>query len=364
MTAQPRMSVEDLLREPPYSLPQAEKERVLLEELTRLNDHHRQHCPEYARLTDIVFPPNGAPLTLAGLPYLPVGLFKERLLSSIPPEKVFKVLQSSGTTGQVPSRITLDHETALLQTRALSRIMTYILGPERLPMLLIESPDLIRDRNQFNARGAGLLGMMNFGRHHCYALNSELALQIDDVRDFLQRFGHDRFLIFGFTFLAWSAFLQPIQSLGLDLSQGILIHSGGWKKLQEQAVTAEEFREAFRRATGLTCIYNFYGMVEQVGSIFLEGDDGYFYPPAFADVIIRDPVTLAELPVGEQGVVEVLSLLPRSYPGHALLTEDLGVVHAIDPAGSDRRGKAFSILGRIPRAELRGCSDVIAAQVT
>lgn len=356
------MTVDKLLREPPYSLPQAEKERFLLSELARLNDHHRLHCVEYARLSNLLFPRATSPSTLADLPYLPVGLFKERLLSSVPPEKVFKILQSSGTTGQTPSRITLDHETALLQTRALSRIMTHILGPERLPMLLIESPDLIRDRKQFNARAAGLLGMMNFGRHHCYALDSELNLRLAEVRNFLDRFGNENFLIFGFTFLVWAAFLQQIDSLGLDLSKGILIHSGGWKTLHDQAVTADEFRLAFRKATGLARIYNFYGMVEQVGSIFLEGEDGHFYPPSFADVIIRDPQTFEELPPGQPGIVEVLSVLPRSYPGHCLLTEDLGVVHAIDPRGG-RLGKAFSILGRIPRAELRGCSDVIAAQV-
>jgi hypothetical protein len=230
-------------------------------------------------------------------------------------------------------------------------------------MLLIESPDLIHDRKQFNARVAGLLGMMNFGRHHCFALDSAFNLQLTEVRNFLNRFGKGKFLIFGFTFLVWAAFLQQIESLGLDLSKGILIHSGGWKKLQDQAVTMEEFRLAFQKATGLNRIYNFYGMVEQVGSIFLEGDDGNFYPPSFADVIIRDPLTFEELPPGQAGIVEVLSVLPRSYPGHCLLTEDLGVVHAIDPPGGTRFGKAFSILGRIPRAELRGCSDVIAAQV-
>jgi hypothetical protein len=357
------MTVDELLREPPYSLPQAEKERVLLSELTELSTHHRQRCGEYARLVKLIFPHSREPSNLADLPYLPAGLFKERLLSSVPPEKVFKVLQSSGTTGQTPSRITLDCDTALRQTRALSRIMTSVLGPDRLPMLLIESPDLIRDRKEFSARGAGLLGMMNFGRQHCYALDSNLHLRLTEVRQFLASHGKGDFLIFGFTFLVWSAFLQQIEPLGLDLSKGILIHSGGWKKLQDQAVTSNEFRSAFRKSTGLTRIYNFYGMVEQVGSIFMEGDDGYFYPPTFADVIIRDPLTFEELPTGKAGVVEVLSVLPRSYPGHCLLTEDLGIVHAVDPVGSTRRGKAFSILGRIPRAELRGCSDVIAAQV-
>lgn len=357
------MTLDELLLLPPYSLAQVEKESVLLEELTKLSEHHRKHCSDYARLSDLLFPGAATPSTLADLPYIPVGLFKERLLSSVPSEKVFKILQSSGTTGQTPSRITLDQETARLQTRALSRIMTHVLGPDRLPMLLIETPDLIRNPREFSARGAGLLGMMNFGRHHTYALDSELNLQLPEVRNFLARFGKDHFLVFGFTFLVWQAFFKQIESLGLDLSKGILIHSGGWKKLLDQSVTAEEFKTFFKKTTGLTRVYNFYGMVEQVGSVFLEGDDGNFYPPVFADIIIRDPLTFEELPPGQAGVVEVLSVLPRSYPGHSLLTEDLGVVHAIDPPGGSRRGKAFSILGRIPRAELRGCSDVIAVQV-
>lgn len=96
----------------------------------------------------------------------------------------------------------------------------------------------------------------------------------------------------------------------------------------------------------------------------MEGDDGYLYPPNFADVIVRDPFTLEEVPHGQIGVLEVLSALPRSYPGHCLLTEDLGVVHAVDAPTSDRLGKAFSVLGRVPKAELRGCSDVIAAKVS
>lgn len=358
------MTFDDLLNRPPFSLPQREKERVLLDELVALSEHHRAHCAEYARICRVMFPQSSAASSLADLPYLPVGLFKERLLSSVPPDEVFKVLYSSGTTGQTPSRITLDCETSMLQTRALGRIMTDVLGPARLPMLLIETPDLIRDRRQFNARVAGLLGMMNFGRQHCYALDSELRPRIPEIREFLSHFGHQKFLIFGFTYLVWSAFFEKVADLGLDLSNGTLIHSGGWKKLQDRAVSAEEFKQAFYERTGLRRIYNFYGMVEQVGSIFIEGDDGYFYPPSFADVIIRDPITLEELPIDQSGIVEVVSVLPRSYPGHCLLTEDLGVVHAVDPPGSGRCGKAFSILGRLPRAELRGCSDVIAAQVS
>jgi hypothetical protein len=358
------MTLDDLIRLPQYSVPQAEKEASLLTELTRLSQWHRERSPEYARLTRILFPGQSQPANLTGLPYLPVGLFKEHLLASVPESEIFKILQSSGTTGQTPSRIVLDRETAQLQTLALSRIMTTVLGPNRLPMILVDSADLIRDRRQFNARAAGLLGMINFGRNHLYALDSNLELLLPELKKFLHQFGHAPFVIFGFTFLVWTQFYQQLADAGLDLSNGILVHSGGWKKLQEQAVSATDFRAALKKAMGLTRIYNFYGMVEQVGSIFLEGDDGYLYPPNFADVIVRDPHTLEELPDGQTGVLEVLSALPRSYPGHCLLTEDLGVVHAVDSPSCGRLGKAFSVLGRIPAAELRGCSDVIAAKVS
>jgi hypothetical protein len=358
------MTLEDLIQRPQYSVPQAEKEATLLAELKRLDQRHRERSPQYAKLARVLFPGVIDPHTIEELPYIPVGLFKEHNLSSVPESEVFKILQSSGTTGQTPSRIVLDRETAELQTLALSRIMTSVLGPQRLPMILVESADAIRDRRQYNARVAGLLGMINFGRDHFYALDTDLQLRLPELKNFLHRFGGAPFLIFGFTFLVWARLCQPLVDAGLDFSKGILIHGGGWKKLEDQAVSAAEFRRALRDALGLTRVYNFYGMVEQVGSVFLEGDDGYLYPPNFGDVIVRDPYTLEVVPHGQTGVLEVLSALPRSYPGHCLLTEDLGVVRAVDCSACGRLGKAFSVLGRIPRAELRGCSDVVAAQVT
>jgi hypothetical protein len=148
----------------------------------------------------------------------------------------------------------------------------------------------------------------------------------------------------------------------LDLSNGILIHSGGWKKLIDIAVDNAEFRKRFAEDTGLTQIYNYYGMIEQIGTVFLEGRSGNsLYCPDFADVIIRNPETWEEQPVGVPGVIEVISTLPRSYPGHVLLTEDLGVVHGVDDG--DWPGKRFSVLGRLPRAEARGCSDTFSGAV-
>ena len=104
-------------------------------------------------------------------------------------------------------------------------------------------------------------------------------------------------------------------------------------------------------------------MVEQIGSIFVEGDDGLLYPPNYSHVIVRNPETFEPCEVGEEGLVQVLSLIPRSYPGHSLLTEDIGVVEKVSDTGRFT-GSGLRILGRLKKAELRGCSDVIASEAS
>ena len=95
--------------------------------------------------------------------------------------------------------------------------------------------------------------------------------------------------------------------------------------------------------------------------MFIEGPDGLLYPPNFTDIIVRRPHSWEPAEVGEEGVIQVVSLLPRSYPGHSVLTEDLGVVVTVDAGTGGRFGKAIRVSGRAPKTELRGCSDVIAA---
>ncbi|MGW5669862.1 LuxE/PaaK family acyltransferase [Micromonospora sp. NPDC003776] len=337
-----------------FTLTQPEKEKRLRDELTALVAHHRRACPPYARILDALGATDDA-AAVADLPWLPVRLFKTRTLVSVPEDQVIRVLTSSGTTGEV-SRIHLDREAAATQSRMLARTLATVLGPRRLPMLVVDRAGVVGDRRSYSARGAGALGMVNFGRDHLWLLDADDRPDVDALRAFLDRHGGEPFLIFGFTFMVWTYLYEVARAHGLDLSQGILVHSGGWKKLADRAVDNTEFRRRLGTDTGLTRIHNFYGMVEQIGTVFLEGPEGgSLYCPDFADVIIRDPVTWREAPVGTPGVIEVVSTLPTSYPGHVLLTEDLGVVHGVDDGHWP--GKRFSVLGRLPRAEARGCSD-------
>lgn len=339
-----------------FTLPQTAKEDKLLPELTQLTERHRARCEPYARILAATGHDVGRAYDgVADLPWLPVRMFKTHELRSVPDDEVVKVLTSSGTTGDV-SRIFLDRDAAAAQTRMLAQTLQTVLGPKRLPMLVVDSRGVVADRRSYSARGAGMLGMINFGRDHVWVLDEHGAPDVAALKEFLSRHGDAPFLIFGFTFMVWLYLYEAARDHGLDLSNGVLIHSGGWKKLADRAVDNAEFRRRLAADTGLTRVHNFYGMVEQIGTVFLEGPHGgSLYCPDFADVIIRDPVTWASLPPGEPGLIEVVSTLPTSYPGHLLLTEDRGVVHGVDDG--DWPGKRFSVLGRLPRAEARGCSD-------
>jgi hypothetical protein len=340
------------------------KADVLLRELTTLTEFHWHNCQAYRNiLGSYHLEPPFHFRDLSDVPALPVSLFKEYELRSIPEDRVARVLRSSGTTGQVPSKIYLDSETARLQTRALVKIFQGVIGPQRLPMLIVDQQRTITDRRSFSARGAGILGLSNFGREHTYALDDDMRLDMAALEKFAERFGGQRVLLFGFTFMVWKYFVEALTSVGrrLPFDDGILIHSGGWKKLQDEAVSHEVFRRGITNTTGIASIRDFYGMVEQVGSVFVECPQGELHAPPFAEVIIRDVRTWTALRPGATGVVQVLSVLPRSYPGHSILTEDLGELIGEDDCACGQPGCTFRIVGRVPRAEARGCSDTFVA---
>jgi hypothetical protein len=357
----------ELLELPPFGLTQAEKRARLLPMLRALTEHHARRCTPYRNVLDRVF--GGADRLrierLEDVPFLPVTLFKTHELSSVPESDVVKVLTSSGTTGQVPSRIFLDAETAFVQSAVLVKVAQHFLGKDRLPMVILDHPGVVRDRRSYSARGAGILGMAQFGHRPFYALREDMSLDEEGLREYLGRVAGRRVLLFGFTFMVWQHFVQALERAGrrLELPGGILVHSGGWKKLQEAAVDATVFRDRVRAATGIEQVINFYGMVEQVGGVYFENPLHHLQAPIYSEVIVRDPVTLQPLPDGQPGLVQVLSCLPTSYPGHSLLTEDLGVIRGENPDGTGMGGRCFDILGRVPKAELRGCSDTFAAGV-
>lgn len=350
--------MDKLLALPCYDLLQNEKNQLMQDQIAWLSRWHYQRCQPYKNIIDA----QGGPSLferIETIPPLAVQLFKRFELMSIDPQDVFKTLFSSGTTSQQPSKIYLDHDTASLQSKALVKIMQQFIGKSRLPMLVIDSPGAGAESDGYSARAAGIQGLSIFGRDHTYVLRTDMTLDVEKLLDFCQRHSDQPVLVFGFTFMVWQCLLQTLNARGLKLNlpKGILIHSGGWKKLQDQAVGNEVFKTEVFKTLAIDTVHNFYGMVEQTGSIFVECDQGVLHAPIFAEILFRSfkhgNLDLHE----EQGIIQVLSMLPLSYPGHNLLTEDYGRLRGVDDCPCGRKGKYFQVDGRIAKSELRGCSD-------
>jgi hypothetical protein len=344
----------------PYAEEPRAKATRFLQEMKDLTRFHADRCPAYRRILAAAYGGRTNFDCLSDFPAMPVRLFKEMDLLSQPSELIVKTLTSSGTSGQRPSRIFLDKDTAAAQARALVRIVRSFLGVKRLPMMILDHPGVTQDRNTFSARGAGILGFSQFGSDQTFALQKDTMLPDWNAIDaFLARYSGEKILLFGFTFILWQHLLRAAEDCKrkLDFGDSILIHGGGWKKLEEQKVSNAEFKERLRCTLGIRSIYNYYGMVEQTGSIFMGCEEGYFHTSDYSEVLVRDPRTLQVQPQGEPGLIECMSTIPRSYPGHILLTEDLGIVGGTDGCRCGRRGTFFQVLGRLPSAELRGCSD-------
>ena len=348
----------------PYAFDARAKSTLLTHALSQLTQWHASQCEAFRRILEIQEIDISNISQLEDIPYIPVRLFKEFDLLSIDREQVFKTMTSSGTSGQQVSKIYLDRETASLQTKVLSRLMGRLLGKKRLPMLIIDSTSVLKDRLAFSARGAGILGFSLYGQDVTYALNESMELDLTAIQAFLARHRGSPIFVFVFTFMIWQYFVLPLQqnNIRLPVELGIVLHGGGWKKLQDQAVDAAAFRAALKTSTGIDKVVSYYGMVEQTGSLYMECEEGHLHAPVYADVIVRQPQTFEVAQAGEEGVIEVLSIIPRSYPGHALLTDDVGVWLGEDDCPCGRLGKYFNVVGRVEKAEVRGCSDTREAR--
>ena len=89
----------------------------------------------------------------------------------------------------------------------------------------------------------------------------------------------------------------------------------------------------------------------------MECEYGHLHASIFSDVITRKKEDFSVCNLGEEGIVQVVSAIPESYPGHSILTEDQGIILGEDDCPCGRLGKYFKITGRVKNAEVRGCSD-------
>ena len=353
------MNMNEILKLEPFNLFGKNKKKFFEDKIKTLTLHHYKNCRQYKKIITNLKINIKNIFSLKDYPIIPARVFKNFDLMSVPKNKIVKKLVSSGTSGKL-SKIYLDQNNASNQAKVLKKIMSSILGDKRLPMLIIDQNPRILDRATFNAKAAAIYGFSIFGKDHHFLLNDKGQINYQGLIDFFKKFGDKKFFIFGFTSLVYKNLILNLKNnfTNLNFKNGILLHGGGWKKMEKMGIDNEVFKKKLSKKIGLENIHNYYGLVEQTGSIFIDCKKcGNFVTSIFSDVLIRNKkFGLAKR--GEKGLVQLLSLLPTSYPGHNILTEDIGAIIGEDNCKCGLKGKYFKLYGRAKEAEVRGCSDV------
>ena len=115
--------LEEYFQYEPYQWDQEEKDRMLTGTLKELTRYHDAHCVEYHNFLQATQTDIEGIKHYREIPFFPVRLFKEQDLLSIPREEVYKVMTSSGTSGQRVSKIYVNQENAMLQQKVMMRIL-------------------------------------------------------------------------------------------------------------------------------------------------------------------------------------------------------------------------------------------------
>ncbi|MEM9226385.1 MAG: acyl-CoA reductase [Verrucomicrobiota bacterium] len=368
-------AVEQLMALPVFSTSVADKEQALLHALQESLLHHLQTCPafaHYAKARGVTA--ETMPEALADFPFLPVQAFKHNaaVLRSVPEEAVRAVLHSSATSG-VPSTIPVDKVTAKRQVKALAAVLEAVFGGQRRPFIVLDVDPRGGSAAQMGARHAAVQGFLNLAREVSYVMRADTTGQLTLDTDALQaaleqaRAAGEPVVIFGFTYVVYAYVVEAMLAAEIQtpLPAGSFVaHIGGWKKLADHSVDAARFKADVGQVFGLepAQIVDFYGFTEQMGITYPDAPGGDKCCPVFAEVLVRDPLTHAPLPDGEEGLLEFITPLPFSYPGIAVLTDDMGVITG--RAGANGwQGTRFRVTGRAKRAEARGCGDIMGEKL-
>ena len=350
----------NLISQNAYSLDELSKSKFFIKYFNFLTTFHYKKSNIYKSYLNGINYNLKKNNSLSELPFLPVRLFKEFDFLSINKKEIYKTLFSSGTTSNKLSKIYIDKTNALNQIKVLQKIFYNLIGNSRLPMLVIDKKNINLNRNSFNASAAAINGFSIFANKIVYLLDQEEKIDYKVLNNFLKKNNNKKFLIFGFTSNIYLNLIKKIDIKKVDiknLSNAFLIHGGGWKKIEEKKMNRDQFNLNLNNKLGIKNVRNYYGLVEQIGSIFFECKCGYFIASNYSDVIIRDE-NLNICKEGEKGLVQLLSLLPTSYPGHSILTEDIGEIVSDHKCKCYGHGTRFLIHGRLKNAELRGCSNI------
>ncbi|MBI3890971.1 MAG: acyl-protein synthetase, partial [Candidatus Wallbacteria bacterium] len=307
---------------------------------------------------------------LAEIPWVFVGVLKQRDLLSVPRERVYREFTSSGTSGRM-SRIYLDRpsfDRVILSARNIHEALGMV-SPEQEVNYVCFSYDPSKASDLGTSFTDDLLTGFTARREVFFtfrwsdeqgAFFFDKAGTIDRLEDF-QRQGLPVRLL-GFPAFIYTLLEELVASRGRGFELGRdswVMTGGGWKTLADKAVSKQRFVAdvAVWLRLPRENIRDMFGMVEH-GIPYVDCSRQNLHVPLYARIMVRDPETMELLSPGETGLLHFQTPYLTSYPAHSLLTTDLGTIEPGCPCGV--AGPIVTIAGRGGVKKHKGCAITAA----
>ena len=316
--------------------------------------HQFEGCPPYRALCEAKGVTPAHVTRWQDVPMVPAAAFKHFDLTTEPGRAPEAVFRTSGTTRGADGRgrhavLRLDLYRASLAEPFRSALLP---GDEAISFLsFIPSPGNAPDSSLSYMVGAAA---ESFASAVHWLVDAAGRWDPVAVRDVVRAARDERepVLLLG-TALAFVNILEGDPEVLAGLPAGSRIMETGGFKGARRRVPREELYEQLTRSTGIPLdhIVNEYGMTELLSQLYEPvlseglGVAGSHQPAPWLRVRALDPVTLAELPEGEEGVLAFFDLANLGSVSH-VLTEDVGSV----------RSGRLHLRGRAAGSEPRGCS--------
>lgn len=278
--------------------------------------------------------------SLAEAPYLPIGFFKTRKVVSVERSAFPLTFESSGTTGQTPSRHFLadpDFYRAVART-AFERAYGPLEGWHVLALL----------PSYLERSGSSLVEMVRFFVGKAASPSGFYLRNTGELRETLRALPQSgkRILLIGVTF----ALLDMAEEAPLALPPGSVVMETGGMKGRRQEMTREAVHERLSAGFGVPSVHSEYGMTELLSQAYSRGE-GLFQAPPWVRASVRETTDpFAEGGRRASGVLKVADL--ANVESCAFVeTQDLGRM---------AESGVFSVLGRMDAAEIRGCNLMVA----
>jgi hypothetical protein len=266
-------TLKQLILEPLYKKKEAEKRKSFLNTLKKVLNHHYINCSEYKKICNYFnfYPKNLK--NLSDIPYLTSTVFKNNMISSIPKSKVFRQINSSATTSNKHSKVILDKENNLRWTLSLQKMFLDRVGNDKYKILFLDTADNLKYSPVISARSSMLKSFLFVADDYSSCLNynnGKLKLNLNIVKKFFKNLQkNEKVMIFGFTYVLYKFFLQELKKndIQYNLKNGILVHAGGWKKLEKEKISRKKLNSIIKETLNISenKVIDIYGFSEQGG---------------------------------------------------------------------------------------------------